>query len=387
MKRTFEWFNPVQVWFGMGWVDAVLKALGKRPIIVLAMKNSDDPDQWTLAKKALAPNILRWIDCTHLRADTLAAHDLASRIWPVLREIENHPSTQRPIVLAVGGGTVMDLAKLIRCFPRTFASDGLSNACLDNAFKHVMNALRGNTAWPLMTIHDLWLVPTTAGTGSEVTRWATLWDTENTPAKKLSFDESFGYAQRAFVDPSLTLSCPAVVTRDSGVDALSHALEALWNQHANPLSDELAIKSARTIIKRLPVCILQPDNLAARTELSLAALQAGLAFSQTRTALAHALSYDLTLTRGLTHGHSVALWLCSVWRLAQGHTPALDENLTRIFDDPNGASRINSWLIKLGIDTNLETYEVFDGASRIRQALRSHRGRNFIASATELLPA
>lgn len=114
-----------------------------------------------------------------------------------------------------------------------------------------------------------------------------MWDTQTEPPMKRSFDEPFGYAERAFVDPDLTLTCPENVTRDCALDALSHALEAIWNRHSNPVSDQLAISAAKRIIAALPRCLEAPTDYGFREQLSLAALEAGLAFSQTRTARCH----------------------------------------------------------------------------------------------------
>jgi alcohol dehydrogenase class IV len=232
------------------------------------------------------------------------------------------------------------------------------------------------------------MVPTTAGTGSEVTRWATVWDTDSTPAQKRSFDEPFGFAERAFVDPLLTHSCPAAVTRDTGLDALSHALEAIWNRHANPFSDVLAVSAAQKVLKWLPVVLRDTRHPQAREALSLASLQAGLAFAQTRTALAHALSYAVTLEQGVPHGLACALWLPAAWRLAQGRDPRVDALLGQIFDAAaaptsglTGVERLQAWLSSVDAPCDPAAVGVRDAEQRIAAALGSTRGRNFIAAA------
>ena len=95
-------------------------------------------------------------------------------------------------------------------------------------------------------------VPTTAGTGSEVTPWATLWDRTSAQPKKYSLHLNETWPQAALVDPELTLSLPETVTRNSGLDALSHALESIWNVNSNPISDTLAVEAARTVLATLP---------------------------------------------------------------------------------------------------------------------------------------
>jgi alcohol dehydrogenase class IV len=233
------------------------------------------------------------------------------------------------------------------------------------------------------------MVPTTAGTGSEVTRWATVWDTDTAPAQKRSFDEPFGFAEKAFVDPLLTLSCPTQVTRDTGLDALSHALEAMWNRHANPFSDVLAVSAAQKVLKWLPVALGDAGDVAAREALSLASLQAGMAFSQTRTALAHALSYAVTLEQGVPHGLACALWLPAAWGLAQGADARVDHLLKQVWSQQHdhddsarlgGVARLRAWLVTVGAPTDPAEVGVRDAQARIHAAMSSTRGRNFLAS-------
>jgi alcohol dehydrogenase class IV len=233
-----------------------------------------------------------------------------------------------------------------------------------------------------MRAERLWLLPTTAGTGSEVTRWATVWDTEEPVPRKRSLDEPWGYAERAFVDPELSASCPPQVLRDCALDALAHALEAMWNRHANPVSDALALRAAQRIVRHLPRALRGRADAADLQALSLAALEAGLAFSQTRTALAHALSYALTLEKGVPHGLACAMWLPVAWRMAQGHHARLDALLAQVFDRPAapGAEALAQWLVALGVPLDLHALGVADAELRVERALASERGRNFITS-------
>jgi phosphonate metabolism-associated iron-containing alcohol dehydrogenase len=289
------------------------------------------------------------------------ARELAALVWPRCGETN--------VLVAIGGGTTLDLAKVLRC--RTD----------DGNFEPLASALRGGP-WPRLRLAPLWLVPTTAGTGSEVTRWATVWDTEGDVAVKRSLDEPWGFAERAFVDPALTLTCPTSLTRDTALDALAHALEAIWNRHANPVSDALAGAAARRILAHLPDVLRQPHDLALRTQLALAAHEAGLAFSQTRTALAHALSYALTLEQGTPHGLACAIWLPTAWRLAMGCDPRIDALLQSLFGvpPPQGLGRLQEWLGEVGVDARPESHGIDDAARRVSVALGSQRGRNFVAA-------
>lgn len=363
MSPAFNWQMPVDLRFGAGCAEAALAELGVRPVVVLACAPARALGWWQRWSALLGERLAGWVEVPEGLASLAQARALAVQVWPLLRE--------RPdaVLLAVGGGSTLDLAKLLRCLPEA------------GGFEALAGALRGGP-WPALRRVPLWLLPTTAGTGSEVTRWATLWDTDSAPAQKRSFDEPWGFADRAFVDPVLTLSCPAAVTRDTALDALAHALEAIWNRHANPVSDALAVQAAQRVLDALPRVLQQPAALRTRSELALAALEAGMAFAQTRTALAHALSYTLTLEQGLPHGLACALWLPSAWRLAMGRDARVDRRLQQVFGAPpaEGLERLRRWLQAMGVEPDPQAHGIADADQRIAAALASPRGRNFIAA-------
>lgn len=370
---SFEWHQPVQVRFGSGCSDALAEELGERNACVLAFAPAAALGLRARWQSRLGGRLRAWVEVPEGLSTLAVARRLAAELWPALAAAPD------AVLVGLGGGSALDLAKLLRVRPIE-AEPGL-------AFASVAAAVRGERPWPAHVRTPLWLVPTTAGTGSEVTRWATLWDTDGELAVKRSFDEPWGHADRAFVDPALTTTAPAAVTRDSALDALSHALEALWNRHANPVSDALAVQAARRVVLQLPAVLRQPDALAGREQLALAALEAGLAFAQTRTALAHALSYPLTLEQGVPHGLAVAAWLPTAWELAAGREARLDALLAQVLDVPAaaGAGALRRWLAALGVADAMAdgaaAFGIADGPARVQAALRSERGRNFIGAA------
>jgi phosphonate metabolism-associated iron-containing alcohol dehydrogenase len=360
----FGWHMPVNVQFGAGALERLPDDLGDGQAVLLTFDGAEALGLTGRLQRSLGER-LRYVEtCPDGLSDLVRARALCRRIWPILAQ---RPDT---VLIALGGGTVMDLAKVVRCRP------------VGSGFDDLQDALRGESPWPALALTRLWLVPTTAGTGSEVTRWATVWDTDGAVAMKRSLDEPFGYAERAYVDPLLTLSCPWSVTCDTALDALAHALESIWNRHANPVSTALALNAARRVIAALPLVRRDRMDLAARSELSLAALEAGLAFSQTRTALAHALSYALTLEQGVPHGRACALWLPTVWRLAAGRDVAADRALGQVFGGSAvmGADRLARWLQTVGVEPGLESIGLLDGEERVAAALSSARGRNFLGA-------
>lgn len=385
----FQWRMPVDVRFGAGCTSELAERLGERSAVVMAFEPATALGwraRWT---SDLGQRLRAWVEVPDGLSSMARCREFAEQVWPVLAA---EPGT---VLISLGGGTTLDIAKVLRCRPveadpRIDHLSEVRRRTHPAGFDRVADALRGTAPWPALDLAPLWMVPTTAGTGSEVTRWATVWDTDVEPAQKRSFDEAFGFADCAFVDPALTHSCPAAVTRDTGLDALSHALEAIWNRHANPFSDVLAVSAAQKVLAWLPVALREPGNVQAREALSLASLEAGFAFSQTRTALAHALSYAVTLEQGVPHGLACGLWLPTACRLAQGRDERVDWLLSQVFNaipaqpgltgSAESALLLQRWLAEVGVQADPAFYGVLDAEQRIQEALGSSRGRNFIAA-------
>lgn len=389
-RSGFDWRMPVEVHFGAHSAATLGERLGDGLAVVMAFEPASAlgwRSQWTAA---LGDRLLAWVEVPDGLSSMARCRGFAAQVWPALAA---YPGA---VLIALGGGTTLDIAKVLRCRPvgdepRVDQVAAVHRPTHPQGFEVVAAALRGTAPWPALDLAPLWMVPTTAGTGSEVTRWATVWDTDQAPGQKRSFDEPFGFADKAFVDPLLTHSCPAAVTRDTALDALSHALEAIWNRHANPFSDVLAVSAAQKVLTWLPVALRDRGDAQAREALSLASLEAGLAFSQTRTALAHALSYAVTLEQGVPHGLACALWLPTAWQLAQGCDERVDRLLEQVFAAEEGhhappsirlagSERLQSWLTSVGVSCDPASHGVPDAERRIQAALTSARGRNFIAA-------
>ena len=251
-------------------------------------------------------------------------------------------------------------------------------------FQEIHTALAKSEAPTVLRALPMIAVPTTAGTGSEVTPWATLWDRTSAEHKKYSLHLEQTWPEAALVDPQLTLSLPQVVTRDSNLDALSHALEAIWNVNANPVSDAMAVQAAQTVIQNLPSLLENPQSELFRTLASKASLLAGLAFSNTKTALAHNISYEMTLKHGLTHGLACSFTLPMVWRLAQGKLADRDLVLNQIYGDKlsNPAEELEKFFDKVGVSCNFKDYGVteHEASQMLERAMQGPRGKNFIGA-------
>lgn len=232
--------------------------------------------------------------CAQLSAYNLLVVDQVTPN-PELDDIEDMASRLTKIasiqqIVALGGGSVMDTAKVLAAVIPTLAS---VEKPLHSHFRE-HKKITWNSRLPLIT------VPTTSGTGAEVTPFATIWD--RTTHSKYSLAGDFMYPDLALLDSELTLSLPIGETLNGGLDALSHSLESLWNKHRTPISRAYARAAIEKICRALPLLLHKPDEQLAREEMQQASLLAGLAISQTRTAIAHSISYPLTSQYGVPHG-------------------------------------------------------------------------------------
>lgn len=215
---------------------------------------------------------------------------------------------QSDCVVGFGGGSAIDTAK---------AAAVMAGRCVEiQALKvpHQENA----PALPIIAI------PTTAGTGSEATRFTIITDTQ-TDEKMLCVGSAY-LPTLAIVDYELTLSVPPRLTADTGVDALTHAIEAYVSRLANPFSDSMALSAMRVIWANLRLAYHEPGNLMAREQVMFGAMQAGIAFSNASVALVHGMSRPIGAHFHVAHGLSNAMLLPAVTRWS------LEGNFSRYAD-------------------------------------------------------
>ena len=195
------------------------------------------------------------------------------------------------IVIGLGGGSSLDVAK---------------GASLVTTNKGKILDYVGTDVVPHSGLLKI-LIPTTAGSGSEVTRGLIITDEEDNN-KKVVFSD-FVLANVAIVDPLLTISMPPVVTADTGMDALVHAIEAYVSVNATPFSDILVIEAIHLIAENLPAAYAKAENMEARFNMAFAATLAGMAFTSGGLGAVHALAYVLGTEYHLPHGRSNAIML------------------------------------------------------------------------------
>jgi alcohol dehydrogenase class IV len=195
-------------------------------------------------------------------------------------------------VVALGGGSVLDVAKAV----------GLLLGDPDLDYEEVQWHRQAIKKTPLPVIG----IPTTAGTGSEVTHVAVVGDSKGF---KMGVLHPAMFMKTAIIDGSLMLSLPLQMTSTTGMDSLVHAIEAFLSRKANPVSDMFALSAIRSIVKWLPEAYKNGSNLEARKQMAMAATLAGISFDQSSLGLVHALAGPLCGTYHLHHGLGVATLL------------------------------------------------------------------------------
>lgn len=265
----FNYHNPVKIHFGVKWLEAVENLAQRLKDTKFLLITSQG-----FSKRGLSAQI---------------QNVLAKQLAGIVDEITPNPQIKHlqsikaklcdfDAIIALGGGSVIDSAKFLS---------------VDSVFENDNFTIKSQPK-------KLFAFATTSGTSSELTHWATVWD--NDAFVKHSLNDEILYPQEAIYDPNLTLSLPRQTTIYTALDALSHSFESIWNNNANPISTHYALMAIEIILRDLVELSQNLHSLQLRSNLMLASIYAGLAFSNTQTALAHALSYPLTMRFGTPHG-------------------------------------------------------------------------------------
>jgi alcohol dehydrogenase class IV len=199
-------------------------------------------------------------------------------------------------IVSIGGGSVIDTAKGIAIL----LTEG--GSLLDHQGFQLLTRRQ--------TPHIC--IPTTAGTGSEVTYFAIIKDHER--KRKLSFGDYHIIPDVAILDPNLTVGLPPVLTAATGLDAFSHGYEALTSALREPMSDALGLHAIRLIRRFLPIAVKNGADMAARGQMLIAATLAGAAFSNSQVGLLHAIAHVVGARHGVHHGLANAIAMPHVIR-------------------------------------------------------------------------
>ena len=218
------------------------------------------------------------------------------------------------VIISLGGGSCIDTAKAVSIV----ATNGGYIGEYMGAKKLVTEAVIPHIA-----------IPTTAGTGSEATDVTVI--TNTTEDIKMMIKQPAFMPAVAIVDPVLTVSSPKSVTAATGVDALSHAIEAYLSKKAHPMADMMALSAMELIVNNIRDAYFQPNNLDAREAMSIGAMQAGIAFSNASVCLVHGMSRPIGALFHVPHGVSNAMLLPAVLEFSQQACTERLADLGRIF--------------------------------------------------------
>ncbi len=327
---NFKFYLPTKVIFGCGKVKELHQLIDEEinSILIVTDKN-------VFEKREVCDAILNQLKAFQVQ---------------VFDEVEENPSfttlnkgikiaheNNVQLVVGIGGGSPMDAAKGIAAFA---TNKGDIKEYIDG------KVLSKN---PLPVI----CIPTTSGTGSEVTPYAVFTDREQ--GKKLCFSNPRISPGLSIIDPELTYSMPKQVTINTGLDALTHAIEAYLSEDSFPLNDLFAIQSIETVLKNL-LPASQKDYEAMRN-LAYASMLAGICITHAGTILLHIMAYPLTVFYGIPHGRANAILLPAFmeFMVRKSYTKQKVKTIQKMFEEYGG---VLNYINGFNISTRLSSYGV-----------------------------
>ena len=286
LSRVFRYELPTEIIFGIGAVkdltNCIKRLEGTRVFLIT------DPG---IVNAGVSKQVTELLELEGFTYELF--YDLEQE--PDVKSISNITKLARKfsadLVIGLGGGSAMDAAKAV--------------AVMINNEDEII-AYSGLDKIPNPGVPTI-CIPTTSGTGSEVTIWTVISDKQNNA--KYGIGGKLVAPNIALCDPELTLNLPGSITAVSGCDALTHALESFVNKATQPISEALSRESMRLIAKSLRKSVAQGDNLEARYDMLLASTLAAMAFNSTRLGIAHALCMPLGGKFKVPHGIANAVLL------------------------------------------------------------------------------
>ena len=286
MIPTFEFVLPTTIEFGVGVTSNIIHALDQeraKTVMVVSDKTLCDLGMIDPIVNMLKENKITYYVWNDIRPNPLSTQVTACGRMCREKFVD--------AIIAVGGGSSMDCAKGAALIA-TNGGDITDYLELRGAYKQSIEK-------PLL---PLIAVPTTSGTGSEVTECMVIVDTLD--RKDIVYDTRVA-PKYAFVDPAMTFNCPRNVTANTGLDVLGHALEAYCSRLENKIADQLGLEAIKLVFKWLPRAVEGDEE--ARIHMSLASMYAGIAQSKNSCILPHAISNPLSAHHGIPHGLGVGV--------------------------------------------------------------------------------
>jgi acetaldehyde dehydrogenase/alcohol dehydrogenase len=292
--QAHMWFRvPNQIYFNMNAVEN-LRDFPSRSTLIITNAALEQMGYVNIVRRSIPPQTL---------VRVLAIPDAEPEVKVVMQGVEALNSYGVDQIIALGGGSVIDAAKIMKLKYESPEADleELAAPFLDIRKRVVQYPTEKKNRTRLIAIS------TTSGTGSEVTPFAVLTDKER--GRKVTLADYSLSPDVAIVDPQFVMSMPKGLTADTGIDCLTHALEAGVSIHASAYTDSNAMQAIRLVFKYLPIAYEHPRDEEARSMVHNAACIAALAFSNASVGVNHALAHAFGARFGVAHGRANALML------------------------------------------------------------------------------
>lgn len=298
-------YLPTRIFLEEGALQKAAKyiaALGKKALIVCGQSSA--------YKSGVMADLLPVLQAADITHDIYPGIRENPDLQSILRGKAQFIASQCDFIIAIGGGSPIDAAKAISlAVANDLAEDQLYNSALHQK------------SLPLVAI------PTTHGTGSEVTQYSVLTDTKS--SKKAGFGSELIFPRVAIVDARYMMSLSPEVSLNTSIDALSHLLEGVYSIQRNEFLMPLIAKGIKLIIQNLSQCLEKPDYLPARAALAQASTLGGITIAHSSTTLQHALGYPFTTAFGIPHGLANGMFMEQIMNF---YAPALQNELNQLFD-------------------------------------------------------
>lgn len=312
-EMDYRFFAPTRILFGWGKIvrlGELAAAVGRRALVVTGGRHLQTSGIWDELQSILARG-----GVTSVHLGTVAREPRVADVDSLVAQAKQLPIKTGDFLLAIGGGAVLDTAKAVA----GLAADPQQASIAD----YLENVGRGlklqGEPLPLVTI------PTTAGTGAEVTKNAVISSVD--PPFKKSFRDERLIAKAALIDPELTVSCPVDVTAASGMDAITQLVESFITQRAAPIPAALVLSSLPNALRALPRAVEAPGDRDARTAMSHAAMLSGICLANAGLGMAHGVAAALGVHCQVRHGLACAMMLpVALW----ANRPVCEERLATL---------------------------------------------------------
>jgi len=335
----FEFRLPPKIVFGWGKLDTIgseAGALGRKAMLITGKGSMAKYGVLERAKNQLRKAGVATLDFSGVEEDPCL-----ETVDRLTAEIQRNKCD---LVIGIGGGSCLDAAK---------ASSGMATQTQGEKVRDYLDFSAKKLDRPGIFFIA---VPATAGTGTEVTKNSVLKDVDRNI--KISLRSQYLIPTLAIVDPELTLTVPPAVTAPTGMDALTHAVEAYVSLGSEPVSDVLAEKAIHLIGEYLPQVYKNGKDKTGRIQMMLASLLAGMAFANAGLGASHALSHPVGARFKVPHGVANALLLPAVLEFNRKACPEKMKNIARLLNNRNAAQAVRKLNRVLNLPEGLSDYGI-----------------------------